>query len=327
MSDKSLSSRTLSHSQMDTFCQCPRRWYLTKIARVPQAPSEHLVFGTAIHAAIEEDGRRIAAGRLALPLTYLLATFSAALERECVQVDPHGLLAATIPELRVRGIAVLRAYLDAVQPHYSPTEIEYAFEQPVPNCDGWRFTGRIDALTVHGGQRTIVDLKTASKPWPAGAEHDKDQATAYLWADMNDFIEMPGEPVTRRVTFITLPTARDQSGDGYTYTCTPDFRTTSRSPAQVAHWLTKVRSTVQGIEDALRVGGAQAFVARTGPLCGWCSVLGSCETGQRWLADHGRQPAVPIVPMVRTPSATAAKRVAERVETIETVETTREVRS
>ncbi len=59
-------NRTLSHSTIEMFNGCPQRYFLTKIARVPQAPSEHLILGDAVHQAIQADGERIRDHRAAL---------------------------------------------------------------------------------------------------------------------------------------------------------------------------------------------------------------------------------------------------------------------
>lgn len=287
--------RTLSHSQVETFSQCPRRWSLEKIERVPRAPSEHLLFGTAVHAAIEADGRRLQAGEAPLPLAALVAAFADGLTTEAVNADPLGLLDALHDTLRLRGLAVLRAYSERVQPHYRPVEVESAFELPIPAGpdtvrQDWAFTGRIDALTVRNGVRTIVDFKTASKRWLPGAEHAKDQASAYLWADATDCIAEAGEPQPERgVTFITLPTFETTDGG---YTCVVDVRTTQRTPDDIDTYVARVGQVADRMTRVMRLGQA---TTKTGPLCGWCSCLGVCDEGRAWLRSHGRRPMVPLL--------------------------------
>src|SRR5260221_10695827 len=268
---------------METWGQCQRRWKHQKLDRVPQAPSEHLIFGDAIHQAIEADGVRLAAGKSGLPHTALAGIFNLALEKRCQDEDPDGLLADKLPGLRMRALATIRAYVERVQPHYHPVAIEVPFSLPIPDLDGWEFTGRIDAITERNGQTTVVDFKTATKPWPAGAEHMKDQAVAYQWADA----ERRFAKASNRVTFIVLPTV--SNGEGYD--CPVEYRPTQRTGAHIAAYVEHVRNTVGRIEDAKRLN---VFPASVGPLCAWCPCVASCTEGQAYLQRTGRKIAVAI---------------------------------
>lgn len=273
--------RRLSHSQIETWDGCPRKWRLQKIDRVPQAPSEHLIFGDAVHQALEADGERLMAGKSALPELALIGIFSTALEQRAQQDDPDGLLLDRLPVLRLRGLATLRAYVERVQPHYHPVAVEASFTLPIPDLDGWEFTGRIDAVTERNGVSTVVDFKTATKPWAAGAEHSKDQAAAYLWA---------GDGASSRVTFIVFPTVPQSGGEGYT--CPVEYRPTFRSAAHIAAYVDHVRETARRIAVAET---RNSFPVKLSPLCAWCPCLGSCPDGMAHLQLTNRKPAVPVV--------------------------------
>lgn len=133
-----------------------------------------------------------------------------------------------------------------------------------------RFTGRIDLLTA---TQTIVDYKTG-KPWELDAEHEKEQAAAYLLA----------RPEARRVTFVVFPIEQGH--------CEPQIRATTRTELDLAHYRHQALATAETIEQAKQRG---AFPANPGYLCGWCDVLGSCDMGQKWLAARQRKAAVPVV--------------------------------
>jgi hypothetical protein len=173
-----------------------------------------------------------------------------------------------------------------VQAAYQPVAVEQSLTAALPGAPGWAFTGRVDALTQHG----IVDFKTAGKPWPAGKEHGLPQASAYYW-----LYQQQQQPAQERrpgqCAFLVFTTAADTSSDDG-YTCTVSRRVTRRDGPQVAMWLAMAAQTAQEIAQARTSG---AFPATTGPLCGWCGVLGSCDAGRSWLAAHGRQAAVPVV--------------------------------
>lgn len=264
---------TLSHSQMELFHQCPRRWRLTKLDRVPQAPSEALLIGDALHQAVEADGRAWMARQEHIALADLQDIAAAALRTRLERDDPQELLTAAWSGMYDRTLEHVRAYVAAVQAAFKPTAVEEPFSLSVPDAEGLIFTGRIDAIQLNAeGTPVVIDLKTSAKGWPLGIEHEKDQATAYLWATA------PVHAV--RVTFVVL------SPQGVS------IRPTIRTERQIDAYVAKVRATATAIEAAKASG---EFEAKTGPLCGWCSVIHACPDGRQWLVDHGRVPQVPVL--------------------------------
>ena len=278
----------LSHSQCEMVSQCMRRYFLTKIEGAPQAPSESLILGSSIHTALEADGLDLMTGYSPLPIEALWSHFLNALGNHMADDDPSGLLAQQLPEIREKGRAILRAYVEHLQLRYAPQAVEESFTVEIPGAPGWKFTGRIDArVTLADGTPAILDFKTG-KAWQPGAEDGKDQATAYIWATNQQGSEAEGDR-QNAVVFAIFPTFADDSGG---YTCKPQFRITSRTEQQLRNYLAYLVATTQQITEAKRSGD---FPARTGPLCAYCGVLGSCPQGQRWLADHNRKPAIPMV--------------------------------
>lgn len=306
---------TLSHSQLETWEQCPARWFHQKIMRYPQAPSDALILGDAVHGAIEEDGklRRLGVGGWTQGALY--GAFVARLDERLAHDDSHELLsAAKRHEMRLRGQAMLRAYHQGFAPDYHPTEVEAAFPDVLlepENDEGEppiRFTGRIDArvdtyrhtLTSGAAETTvepirrIVDFKTASKPWAYGAEHAKPQADAYLWAEARGY-----ERLASGVLFVVMTTRQTAEGR---WSAGIDLRATTRAPQQLAAYERRVRATGREIAAA-KASPTPAFALRTGPLCGWCPSIGHCEEGKQWLRSHGRTPAVPMVDIRGEPVA------------------------
>ena len=289
----------LSHSQVEMFGQCPRRWWLLKRAGVRRAPSESLILGLAVHAAIEADLRARLAGEVypldAATLDAALAeAFTALYEEE----DPTDLIA---PErrmlLQAQGRAVLRAY-ERIAPRMRPVEIEREFAFPHPDDPSITFTGRMDGVTQpdHGTQeRTIVDWKVPRRPWLAGEEQRRIQAAAYLWAEAR-----MGWERSARFTFITFPPAADPlapspTSNGEAGPRTVDARPTYRTPAALNAYARLVRDTAARIRE-WEPWGEEAFPARTSGLCPWCEVRGACPTGQRYMRTRGLTPQVPELP-------------------------------
>lgn len=170
-------ARTLSHSQLETWGQCPRRWYLTKVAKVPQAPSEHLALGSALHSMLEADGNHKLEGHPEGHTLHLLAEmFEALLSVELETRDPLGLLAEEVrATLLPRGLAMLRGYAAFVQPHYTPISCEEQLTATVPGTPvpgAITFRGTLDAITQNdgggsgrGGER---DAGMSTSTLPAG---------------------------------------------------------------------------------------------------------------------------------------------------------------
>lgn len=288
-------TKHLSHSQCEMWEQCPRKWQLVKVDRMAEAPSTALILGTAVHEAIEEDARRRSRGvrhECGQTLLMAIAAFSRSLSREVARRDPTGLLRGEVPLLRRRGLAILRAYADHVAPRLFPLPdaVEEAFNFPIAAdaADGWTFTGRVDARTCAPAATapSICDFKTG-KAWAQGAEHTKPQATAYLWAEAQRADD--GGQRADKVAFITLP---DTVGEDGRVSASAEIRLTRRTPQQIAAYATYARGVAGAIDAATATG---VFPARTGPLCGWCGVLGACAVGRAWLRANGRASHVPGV--------------------------------
>jgi RecB family exonuclease len=269
MSLKGHTKLFLSHSQIEQWEQCQYRWYLSKIQKAPRAPSEILTTGVAFHAALELYGRCQIEGN---PATFaiLRERASVTLEEELQKTDPNKLITKSqIGIMYKRILAMITAFGDYVASHFIPEEVEVDFNVPMSSVS---YTGRIDAITP----TAIIDWKTASKNWEPGSEHTKDQATAYLIAK-----DRP------RVTFVVFTSPKDAPE-----LCTVRTHSTTRTEEQKAAYRLKVSRVAMDIRQAKET---DTFKPGTGPLCGWCDVLGSCESGQKWLSSHGREPAVPVV--------------------------------
>lgn len=255
----------LSHSQLETWSQCNLRWRFQKIDRIQAAPSEALILGTAFHAALEADGR--ASERL--KDYQLLAIFEKAFQSELKTADPTGLISNEKRiALRRKAQLMITEYIKTVQPHYDPLAVEQDFSFMIDNDIQMR--GRIDALTAV----SLVDWKTASKPWNPGDQDHKDQATAYLIA----------RPDQTRVSFAVFA----PNGES----CSFQSLATTRTEEQKAQYRLKVLKVADEIRAAKESGN---YAANPGPLCGWCGYLGACSAGEAWLKLKGRVPQVPVL--------------------------------
>jgi len=72
---------TLSHSAIDDYLTCPARYRFSHVLRIPTAPHHSLIYGSALHQAVQEFHRSQARGR-PLDEAELLAAFDAAWSNE-----------------------------------------------------------------------------------------------------------------------------------------------------------------------------------------------------------------------------------------------------
>lgn len=282
----------ISHSQLDTFTQCPLRWKLEKLDRVQRAPALPLILGDAVHQALEADGTAWIERQTRLSYVQLCATFAQALVARLAEDDPEGRVTDGEHEtLQRKGMAALAAYVERIQPHYQPIVVERRLETAVPDYAGLRYVGLVDGMTQPKGMAdtVIVDFKVISKPWRQGDEHLKDQASAYLWLTNRVESAEGWECAPNRVTFITFPVLATPDGEGFT--CTPDLRPTTRTPAQIAAYVAHVQAVAETMAWAQETGD---FPARTGPLCCYCACIEHCAAGVAYARASGRPIMVPL---------------------------------
>jgi DNA helicase-2/ATP-dependent DNA helicase PcrA len=172
----------LSFYQVDAYLTCPLRYKYAHVLRVPTAPHHAIVYGSALHLAVQEFHKRHARGVL-MSETELIAVFEQAWITE-------GFVSREHEEARLEsGRDALRRFRrtqmepDAVIPAY--VEREFAFL-----LDGDRIRGRMDR----------VDLIPVT--WPAGDRGPDPGGTATAVADAADVVE-PSLPLLHERVVIT----------------------------------------------------------------------------------------------------------------------------
>jgi DNA helicase-2/ATP-dependent DNA helicase PcrA len=131
---------TLSHSAIDAYLTCPLRYKFGQVLRIPTPPHHALVYGSALHQAVQEFHRSQARGR-PLSEAELLAVFDAAWSNEGFVSREHeaARLEAGRDALRRFREAQLRP--DAVVPAW--VEREFSF-----SLGGDRIRGRFDRVDI-----------------------------------------------------------------------------------------------------------------------------------------------------------------------------------
>ena len=172
----------LSFHQVDAYLACPLRYKYAHVLRVPTAPHHAIVYGSALHLAVQQFHKRHARG-VVMSEAELIAAFEQAWTTEGFVSREHE--EARLEAGRVALRRFRRAQLEpgAVIPAY--VEREFAFM-----LDGDRVRGRMDR----------VDLIPLGASAGDGGPHGSDVAAAV--ADAADVVE-PALPLLRERVVIT----------------------------------------------------------------------------------------------------------------------------
>ncbi len=149
--------RGFSVTHLNNYRNCPWRYFFVNLLRIPEAKSKHLIYGSAIHAALKELYDSVGKGGR-LSISRILHTFE-----EVVAQSP--ILSIEREELLIKGRVVLRGYMHEHRAVF-PIDVrtEYAV-RGVPfslnGKDSVRLNGVLDRLTfLPDGTVLVSDYKT-----------------------------------------------------------------------------------------------------------------------------------------------------------------------
>ncbi len=131
---------TLSHSAIDDYLTCPLRYKYAQVLRVPTGPHHALVYGSALHQAVQEFHRQQARGRI-LDEAELFAAFEAAWSNEGFVSREHELARLEAGREALRKFRAAQMDPDAVVPAW--VEREFSF-----SLGGDRIRGRFDRVDI-----------------------------------------------------------------------------------------------------------------------------------------------------------------------------------
>jgi DNA helicase-2/ATP-dependent DNA helicase PcrA len=131
---------TLSHSAIDAYLTCPLRYKYAQVVRVPTAPHHSMVYGAALHQAVQEFHRSQARGK---PLTEpeLMAAFDAAWSNEGFVSREHETARLEAGRASLRAFRESQLQPGSVVPAW--VEREFAFA-----LGGDRIRGRFDRVDI-----------------------------------------------------------------------------------------------------------------------------------------------------------------------------------
>jgi DNA helicase-2/ATP-dependent DNA helicase PcrA len=152
---------SLSYGQVNDYLECPARYRFGHLIRIPTPPSHQLVYGRALHAAVQAFHRRQMAGR-AMTREELRAAFDA-------DWESVGFLTRSHEEARrASGHAALDRFWDEQQLDPArPSAVEQEFSVQLGRD---RVRGRYDRVDVDpDGDVSITDYKSSDVRDPATA--------------------------------------------------------------------------------------------------------------------------------------------------------------
>jgi len=185
-------TRTLhiSFSQLATYLICPMRFSHQYVWGTPhESKPAALVFGKAIHRAIEEYYRSLKETGEIIPAEHMESVFNQTIsdEVEATEVELTFKNGDDIESFREQGTELLRLFHSEVEPQ-KIMAVEFPFSASIPDLDGEnmlpvKLVGVWDLVEADtDGTYVIGELKTAGQKFSSiRLEHDL-QATCYSYA-------------------------------------------------------------------------------------------------------------------------------------------------
>lgn len=278
---------TYSHSRIETFRHCPRKYFFRYIAKIelPEPPEQIATFlGSRVHDALEHLYERVSKG-----IVPTVESLRGRLDQEwashwtpAVVIHDRG---ATPDDYRLLGWRCIERYYKRFHPFDQATVIglEQMITFPLDEAERFKMVGYIDRLAkTPDGRWQIHDYKTNSS-LPTQAEKDADPQLAYyemgirrMWNDV--------EQVELIWHFLRF----DHS------------IVSTRTPVQLDHIRADAIATITDIES--RGEDAECFPTHEGPLCSYCEYQQVCPARKhlyqvRLLPENEliKEPAVALV--------------------------------
>lgn len=192
----------ISWSAISTFQTCPLKWYFRYALGLPEETvSASLVFGGAIHQAVELHYRELLSGNPAPDLDTLLYEYQAAWRDR----DPDAVKFGKGEDADALGRLAERVLMAFQQsPLASPPGRIVGIEEELRGqvlADCPDLLARVDLLVDAGDSLTVLDLKTARSRW-SRQQADDSAGQLLLYSELaKDFL--PGKPLRLQFGVVT----------------------------------------------------------------------------------------------------------------------------
>lgn len=203
----------LSVTALNTYLECPYKFKLNNLLKVPRAKASYLAFGTAIHSALESFYRKFKEDSLLPNKEHLLESFQKALAREILTKDEY-------EERLAQGSKILSAYYDFYKNDFQEPLLLEKYSRVM--LGDITLTGKIDRIEWHNKtEKTarVIDYKSG-KPKTRGQIEGKTQDSKGNLKRQLTFYKMLIDLDRRlkinfgeaELDFVETPSLKDKSG-------------------------------------------------------------------------------------------------------------------
>ena len=252
--------RRLSPSGAGTFEQCPRRWRMRYVERLPDPPGEAALAGSFAHRVLELLMQRDPHER-----TVEVAKAIARTEWPGVEADPDfralGFDEAGGKHFRWKAWQAIEGLWALEDP--KDVEVRATEHDVEADLGGVPFRGIVDRLDEEGDGLVVTDYKSGKAPSARFRRGRLDQVLLYAAAVEQATGEMP---VHARLLYL------GQRPVGIKVT-----------REEIDGVVDKLAGTWAAINTAC---ATDEFEPRTGPLCGWCPYVDRCPEGTKEVAKR-----------------------------------------
>jgi len=252
--------RRLSPSGAGTFEQCPRRWRMRYVERLPDPPGEAALAGSFAHRVLELLMQRDPHER-----TVEVAKAIARTEWPGVEADPDfralGFDEAGGKHFRWKAWQAIEGLWALEDP--KDVEVRATEHDVEADLGGVPFRGIVDRLDEEGDGLVVTDYKSGKAPSARFRRGRLDQVLLYAAAVEQATGEMP---VHARLLYL------GQRPVGIKVT-----------REEIDGVVDKLAGTWAAINTAC---DTDEFEPRTGPLCGWCPYVDRCPEGTKEVAKR-----------------------------------------
>ena len=252
--------RRLSPSGAGTFEQCPRRWRLRYVERLPDPPGEAALAGSFAHRVLELLMQRDPHER-----TVEIAKAIARAEWPGVEADPDfralGFDETGSKHFRWKAWQAIEGLWALEDP--KAVDVRATEHDVEADLGGVPFRGIVDRLDEEGDGLVVTDYKSGKAPSARFRRGRLDQVLLYAAAVEQATGEMP---VHARLLYL------GQRPVGIKVT-----------REEIDSVVDKLAGTWAAINTAC---DTDEFEPRTGPLCGWCPYVDRCPEGTKEIAKR-----------------------------------------
>ncbi|MGE3407570.1 MAG: RecB family exonuclease [Pirellulales bacterium] len=252
----------LSYSAISTYQQCPLRYFFKYVAGLPEdVVSASLVFGGAIHAAVQRHFEELLAGAPLPSLEDLMEAYRAEWEdRKTAGVKFNkGDNETTLADLASRMIQAFQASDMAMTDGTILGVEEEIVGELVPGCPD--LLAKLDLVIDTDDAVVITDFKTAKSAWTN--EQAEESGTQLLLYSELAKVLVPGKQV--RLQFVVLTKTKEPSVEAYPLTVDPQ----------------RIARTKRIVERVWQAISAQHFYPSPSPVqCPTCPYRQPCRAWQ-----------------------------------------------